>query len=58
MKKGSWFDRLKFVYDWFDGKIPTKEEFIAKGDPLGEWYKDKGKSWRKQNNKSGIGDYG
>jgi len=42
-------DRIKFVYDFFGGKIPTREEFEAKGDPLSEWVKDKGKSWRKEN---------
>jgi hypothetical protein len=34
--------RIKFVYDWFDGKLPTKEEFETKyGDPLIEWQKRK-----------------
>ena len=42
-------ERIKFVYDYFGGKIPTREEFEAKGDPLIEWDKDKGKSWREQN---------
>lgn len=44
MKEGGKFDKLAFVYDWFGGKIPTKEEFIAKGDPLIEWEKNKSKS--------------
>ena len=42
-------ERIKFVHDYFGGKIPTREEFEAKGDPLIEWEKDKGKSWREQN---------
>ena len=50
MSEGGDLDRIKFVYDFFGGKIPTREEFeVTKGDPLVEWEKDKGKSWRKEN---------
>ena len=50
MSEGGDLDRIKFVYDFFGGKIPTREEFeVTKGDPLVEWKKDKGKSWRKEN---------
>ena len=43
-------DRIKFVYDYYGGVLPTtQEEFQTKGDPLIEWEKDKGKSWREQN---------
>jgi hypothetical protein len=32
------FKRLKYVYDWFEGKLPTREEFETKyGDPLVHW---------------------
>ena len=48
--KGSKLDRIKFVYDYYGGVLPTtQEEFQTKGDPLIEWEKDKGKSWREQN---------
>ena len=48
--KGSKLDRIKFVYDYYGGVLPaTQEEFQTRGDPLIEWEKDKGKSWREQN---------
>ena len=50
MEEGGSLDRVKFVYDFYGGKIPTREEFeVTKGDALIEWEKDKGKSWRKEN---------
>tara|TARA_R100000008_G_scaffold26977_1_gene14868 strand:+ start:213 stop:1250 length:1038 start_codon:yes stop_codon:yes gene_type:complete len=43
-------DRIQFVYDYYGGVLPTtQEEFQTRGDPLVEWQKDKGKSWREQN---------
>tara|TARA_R100001530_G_scaffold125033_1_gene93417 strand:+ start:471 stop:1535 length:1065 start_codon:yes stop_codon:yes gene_type:complete len=50
MNEGGALSRIKFVYDYFGGKIPTREEFETRGDPLAEWEKDKGKSWREENN--------
>tara|TARA_A100001037_G_scaffold199514_1_gene178477 strand:+ start:1543 stop:2577 length:1035 start_codon:yes stop_codon:yes gene_type:complete len=50
MRDGGKMDRIKFVYDYYGGVLPTtQQEFETRGDPLIEWGKDKGKSWRKQN---------
>jgi len=50
MEEGGSLDRIKFVYDYFGGVLPTtQQEFETRGDPLIEWGKDKGKSWRKEN---------
>ena len=49
MREGGKLRRVQFVYDYWGGKLPTREEWDEHGDPLELWAIDRGKSWYEQN---------